>query len=65
MSGPVTFPTGLVFTGPNTQKPFSTAGLFATATTSGQALFGGSPGSPPHKLVPAINGRRRIAFAFG
>lgn len=66
----VTFPTGLVFTSTNAQRPFSIAGVWGTGVTSGAALSGGTfttgaIAPVTHTRVPAINGRRRIAFVFG
>lgn len=65
----VTFPTGLLFTSVNTQRPFSIANVFGVCTTSGQALNGGTfttgiIGPITHSRVPGVNGRRRIAFVF-
>jgi hypothetical protein len=66
MAGPVTFPAVIApFTAGNTQTPF-TKGVWAAITTTGTSMFGGSVigSAATHKLVPLINGRRRLAVAF-
>jgi hypothetical protein len=65
----VVWPTGLLWTGPNAQTPFSTGGLFGTAVHAGTSLFGGSFTTGTfapltHYRVPALIGVRRLLFIF-